>query len=562
MRSVRKTASLILSLIMIVTMMPFTSFAEDGEGTVDNSGDTGYAEFTFSDGIAAEDIEDIEGADFDQLMEDFFSADDSSLSGTRVNPTAPLSVKGDRLKGNDLKFYNNYKTIIKRVSAGKTTSAVKRVKVSKILGKRKFTARQLGVKRIGYKRNGKWYITNAAQKKINALVSAGSWKKVIQGLLCDLSSQSYWVDWYSDKDFINYKCPFHYTTNTITFDRSDWIEFCLPVMPEFAKAKNSAYNYVYKVDSRKIKGAAAAKKNARAVVRTFDNAIPTTFAESSAEEIDYARMWYYCRVIADINTYDTYAASLSESERYWCGPWSMIYVFDDDPNTNAVCAGYARAFKYLCELSDFESKWIDCQLASGSAGGNDSSHMWNIVRMNDGLNYVVDPTWIDDDTNNTADPAWFMRGDPYSTANSFTIENNHRVYDAWTKAVFAPAERILSPKSSYEFLLNGDRPVKLKKTAITRRSGKKRSIRLKWKKMSTPLGALYIDGYQIQYGTSKSFRKSKTKTIKVKGYNRTTKTIKKLKRRRNYYVRIRTYAKVGNKTYYSKWSKRKKVRTK
>ena len=27
-------------------------------------------------------------------------------------------------------------------------------------------------------------------------------------------------------------------------------------------------------------------------------------------------------------------------------PWQLIYVFDDDPDTNVVCEGYAKAFKY------------------------------------------------------------------------------------------------------------------------------------------------------------------------------------------------------------------------
>ncbi len=78
--------------------------------------------------------------------------------------------------------------------------------------------------------------------------------------------------------------------------------------------------------------------------------------------------------------------------------------------------------------------------------------------------------------------------------------------------------------------------------------------------MISTLGALYVDGYQIQYSTSKSFKHAKT--VKVKGYKRSSKTIKKLKRNKRYYVRVRTYAKMGHKTYYSKWSKKKRIRTK
>ena len=69
------------------------------------------------------------------------------------------------------------------------------------------------------------------------------------------------------------------------------------------------------------------------------------------------------------------------------------------------------------------------------------------------------------------------------------------------------------------------------------------------------------NGYQIQYSTSKKFAKgNKTKTISK---NKTTSyTIKKLKKKKTYYVRIRTYKKVSGKTYYSGWSSVKKVKIK
>ena len=81
-------------------------------------------------------------------------------------------------------------------------------------------------------------------------------------------------------------------------------------------------------------------------------------------------------------------------------------------------------------------------------------------------------------------------------------------------------------------------------------NGKK--IALKWKKNTSGTG------YQIQYATDKKFKKEcKTKTISK---NKTTSyTIKSLKKKKTYYVRIRTYKKLGN-TYYSGWSSAKKVK--
>ncbi len=63
-------------------------------------------------------------------------------------------------------------------------------------------------------------------------------------------------------------------------------------------------------------------------------------------------------------------------------------------------------------------------------------------------------------------------------------------------------------------------------------------------------------GYQIQYSTSKSFKKKTTKTVTKKQMNRIIKTLKNKKK--TYYYRTRTYETVNGKTTYGKWSKKKK----
>ncbi len=82
----------------------------------------------------------------------------------------------------------------------------------------------------------------------------------------------------------------------------------------------------------------------------------------------------------------------------------------------------------------------------------------------------------------------------------------------------------------------------------------KKSINLSWKKVS---GA---SGYQIQYSQKKNMKGAKKKT--VNGSKKTKATIKKLKSKKTYYVRIRAYKKVNGKTQYSKWSSKKTVKTK
>lgn len=92
-------------------------------------------------------------------------------------------------------------------------------------------------------------------------------------------------------------------------------------------------------------------------------------------------------------------------------------------------------------------------------------------------------------------------------------------------------------------------------TSVSKIKQARKKISLKWKKQ-----ARQTDGYQVQYALNKKFKSAKTKTIK--NTKKTSVTLKKLKARKKYYVRIRTYKKVSGQTYYSNWSKVKTVKTK
>lgn len=95
-----------------------------------------------------------------------------------------------------------------------------------------------------------------------------------------------------------------------------------------------------------------------------------------------------------------------------------------------------------------------------------------------------------------------------------------------------------------------------KSTSISKVTKGKKSFKVSWKKVSSQ-----ASGYQIQYATNSKFTKGK-KTVTIKSYKSTSKTVKKLKAKKKYYVKVRTYKKVGNVTYYSGWSKYKTVKTK
>lgn len=100
-----------------------------------------------------------------------------------------------------------------------------------------------------------------------------------------------------------------------------------------------------------------------------------------------------------------------------------------------------------------------------------------------------------------------------------------------------------------------------KNTAISKLTASKNTVTVKWKKQTKQTA-----GYEIQYSTSSKFTKKTTKTVKAAKNSMTSKKITKLKAKKKYYVRIRTYQtfKVGKKStkIYSGWSKAKTVTTK
>jgi len=97
--------------------------------------------------------------------------------------------------------------------------------------------------------------------------------------------------------------------------------------------------------------------------------------------------------------------------------------------------------------------------------------------------------------------------------------------------------------------------VKPKKTSIKKLSKGKKKFTVTWAKVSG------VKGYQIQYSSDKKFKKN-NKSVTVTKQKKTKATVKKLKSKKKYYVRVRTYKTVNGKKIYSSWSKVKSVKTK
>lgn len=90
--------------------------------------------------------------------------------------------------------------------------------------------------------------------------------------------------------------------------------------------------------------------------------------------------------------------------------------------------------------------------------------------------------------------------------------------------------------------------------SLSKVKGGKKSVKVTWKKGTA-------NGYEIQIAKNRKFTKG-LKTLTVKNAGAKSKTIKKLKSKKAYYVRMRSFIKSEGHKYYSDWSKVKKVKVK
>ena len=128
-----------------------------------------------------------------------------------------------------------------------------------------------------------------------------------------------------------------------------------------------------------------------------------------------------------------------------------------------------------------------------------------------------------------------------------------------SKPATKPSEPVTTPSTTQPTTkpstTKNTETVKPKKTSIKKLSKGKKKFTVTWAKVSG------VKGYQIQYSSDKKFKKNK-KSVTVTKQKTTKATVKKLKSKKKYYVRVRTYKTVNGKKIYSSWSKVKSVKTK
>ncbi|MBQ8175070.1 MAG: hypothetical protein IJ009_06685 [Clostridia bacterium] len=173
---------------------------------------------------------------------------------------------------------------------------------------------------------------------------------------------------------------------------------------------SSSFSIIHRREKQKEGGATVYMRKLIFYLRT-ENILPTrTLSEEIANlqtaiehftvegESRYERLLSIHRGLAAAVVYD------AEGVRPHCSAGALI-------DGRAVCDGYAKAFKLLCDREG-----IPCVILAGVANQNGKSepHAWNYVQMEDGLWYAVDTTW--DDLGHTAGRQYFLVG---STESEF-----------------------------------------------------------------------------------------------------------------------------------------------
>ena len=154
----------------------------------------------------------------------------------------------------------------------------------------------------------------------------------------------------------------------------------------------------------------------------------------------YSKLVAYADYIKNAVSYN-YAAADKNNNYHYGDPWQLIYVFDENPDTNVVCEGYSKAFKYLCDLTWTDSDpEVACYLPTGTMDGGTGAgdHMWNIVSIG-GANYLTDITNCDSGTTGAPDQL-FLCGAEGSVDASYAAATTNGtvtyVYDQNTKDIY------------------------------------------------------------------------------------------------------------------------------
>ena len=331
---------------------------------------------------------------------------------------------GNKLRGANAVFYNQLSAMISKVAAGEIVSTEFSIDSSLLnLTKTSWTAEELGVNSIIDQNQ----ISEEAQNAVNEAIGF-DFDLLMNTLLADHPYELYWYDKTRGVSLVS-----GYSAD----------ETSLYIGGSFVFYFSTAYEYAVKVEDNQYKLYEIDPSTGNTIGNALakaDNIVNTYSGKNDLEKL-YAYKNEICQMV-------DYNSEAVEYNQQYGNPWQLIWVFDENSSTKVVCEGYSKAFQYLCDLTDFEHDDICAYVVTGLMGGGtgEGNHMWNIVRMDDYKNYLVDVTNCDEGSIGEEDKLFLVgtenAGNSIENGYTFSIDGTSVTYkyDEITKRIYKSNE--------------------------------------------------------------------------------------------------------------------------
>lgn len=405
MKKQTKLLSLLISLALLLTILPSTVRAEGSQEEPQPV--VGECEVFVTNHTVPED----DGYTEAELLEGYFF----SVSGLYEDNSSPFLAPRPALPGELSSVYNEVKPMVKLVADGTRASTI-----FEIPGTWTKPKSEWGI-------TGEVISADALTAEASAAIEAAfNLDALMQRMLSEMPYELYWFD---KTEGIGMSYGVSLSGEILTVKN---LKLSMYISQAYAKINEGGATYdPFTANTAKTSAAKRAAENATQVV-----------AANTAKS-DYEKLKAYLDYIKDAVSYNNEAANNNATP--YGDPWQLIYVFDNNPSTNVVCEGYAKAFKHLCDLSSFSESDLLCSLVTGTmtVGTSAGPHMWNIVTFGS-RNYLVDVTNCDADTVGAPDKLFLCGAAENEPSKKYTATAGSQSivyeYDADTLSDYASSD--------------------------------------------------------------------------------------------------------------------------
>lgn len=405
MKKQTKLLSLLISLALLLTILPSTVRAEGSQEEPQPV--VGECEVFVTNHTVPED----DGYTEAELLEGYFF----SVSGLYEDNSSPFLAPRPALPGELSSVYNEVKPMVKLVADGTRASTI-----FEIPGTWTKPKSEWGI-------TGEVISADALTAEASAAIEAAfNLDALMQRMLSEMPYELYWFD---KTEGIGMSYGVSLSGEILTVKN---LKLSMYISQAYAKINEGGATYdPFTANTAKTSAAKRAAENATQVV-----------AANTAKS-DHEKLKAYLDYIKDAVSYNNEAANNNATP--YGDPWQLIYVFDNNPSTNVVCEGYAKAFKHLCDLSSFSESDLLCSLVTGTmtVGTSAGPHMWNIVTVG-GRNYLVDVTNCDADTVGAPDKLFLCGAAENVSSQKYTATAGSQSivyeYDAKTLSDYASSD--------------------------------------------------------------------------------------------------------------------------